>query len=243
MTNENKMNPDTDEKDNWPWTWHRDPVNAAAPSWMKKVEKANEFLALCGSGYEIDEIALQFESRHLLNSWLREAVKGEGVEIFNAASDHVHVEPFRTHYDVDYTFLRASSMPGVRIEAMILESGVSPLHTAQASMDPDVCHGQMPVVVHMSFKVRDIVSYGLAMLEMQEMGGILGQACESDYGRFAYWKFPVQMNGQFGGIWIKPRVNLREAAERDRDKDEARGIKPGEVFSVINGGDLSGGLI
>jgi hypothetical protein len=82
-------------------------------------------------------------------------------------------------------------------------------------------------VVHMSFKVPDAETYENVcdrMDQSPEMSQV--QACLSSYGAFSYW----HVNGATSGIYLKPRVNLRDREVVEIDVTEAiRNISTGTV--------------
>lgn len=196
-----------------------DPVHGALPAWRKMIDRVENFLASHNMNFQIDEIALAFDSRHRRYAWLEGALQEEGVEAFNFAHDSVDTSPITSHYHVDYTFLR-SPIEGVRLEIMQIQSGFSPLH---AALMHEIYHND-PVVVHFSFKTKDEDHYEACVDRLSRIGGMLAQECESTYGKFSYWKFKDQ---DFSGVYIKPRVNRRDA------QPITDGISAGEVHEAI----------
>lgn len=149
--------------------------------------------------YTIDEIAVMFPDEDARMAWLMSAVKEEGVTIFNAATDVVKTNPIRSTYVADYVFLNRSGLRW-RIEAMVVQEGVSPLHAPMADeIRP----------VHASFKVhsrREWAKVYDAIAEDEDFW--LAQSCVSDYGRFAYF---AHCGEEETGLYLKPRVNTRDA--------------------------------
>lgn len=175
-----------------------------------EVERYDDVLAGLDFVQGIDEIAFMFPDIHHANCFVNEAVQVPGVSLFNSATDHVHTQPLRTCYDVAYMFLtvpdRYVGRDNVRIEAMYLGDGLSPLHHAVLSemyLNESRC-----AVVHASFKVTDEEDYAAANHRLRERGWEPVQRCESKYGRFGYWQ-PLDPDVP-PGLYLKPRVNLRD---------------------------------
>jgi hypothetical protein len=181
----------------------------------------DELLARMGFVYGIDEIAYLFPTHHHAEVFIREAVHDEAeCTLFNVATDHVHTSPINSCYDVMYQFLsvpssylphRPSQTSTVRIEAMHLARGFSPLHFGELlSMERD---GLLASAIHASFKCEDETAYAAATHRLRESGWEVAQRCDSTYGRFSYWK-PLEADqwlpdGPF--MYLKPRINLRDA--------------------------------
>lgn len=167
-------------------------------------------------GAVIDEAALMVPSPWHVASLLKYFTE-RGWEHFNGARDLVYTNPFATRYFVEYNFLRHPDV-GYRLEVMNLSqgqqdgrTGFSPLH---ASLWPDgMVHHSIPArqfpVPHLSFKVPDRRAYGLALEHLREHACIHAQTCQSTYGAFSYWIG----NDTARQIYLKPRVNLRDAGE------------------------------
>lgn len=154
-----------------------------------------------GNNYLIDEIAVMFPDRESRMAWLMDAVKNEGVSIFNAAIDSVSTNPIRSSYVADYVFLRKPTLPW-RIEAMVIGDGVSPLHAPMA--------GWSPRPIHASFKVHSRREWGQVYNDLAEDDDYwLAQSCVSDYGRFAYFR---PCGEDSSGLYLKPRLNERDSA-------------------------------
>lgn len=183
--------------------WAPDPVNKALPSWESHRDKMEAKMLKMGLGdYMIDEVAIMFDNRARLGEFVSDAVMGDGVKLFNRAFDQVKTWPWQTAYEVEYFFLETRST--MRVECMALNNGMSPLHFAVAShMTPN-----HPLsVVHMSFKTADSTEYEKVndILEARPEATKV-QVCTSTYGAFTYW----HIVGELGGIYLKPRVNLRD---------------------------------
>lgn len=165
----------------------------------------------------VDEIAILLPSASAATEFVTQMVREDGVMLFNTASDHVHTSPLKTCYNVDYNFLTVPMATGrpLRIEVMALTSGVSPLH--YAALHEMHYDGSALSLIHASFKVDDEDDYATAVHRLRERGWEAAQRCESTYGRFSYWT-PLDDSG-FGDMpdecppYLKPRVNLRDAAQ------------------------------
>lgn len=166
-------------------------------------------------GVHIDEIAYLFGNRHVLDVFTREAVKEDGCILFNTAEDHVHTLPLRTCYGVGYRFFQVplQYLHGneVRIEAMEILSGLSPLHVAE--YQTMIQAGIEVGAIHASFKCVNEEQYGAVVHRLRERGWESPQRCESDYGRFSYWA-PIDRTPfpDLPFLWLKPRVNTRDAS-------------------------------
>jgi hypothetical protein len=189
-----------DEKRDGRFPWEDDPINIALPSWEGTKDKVEEWMMENGLGhFYIDEIALMFSHQAWAQAFALDAVRGDQVEIFNSATDRVQVQPFNTHYEVEYIFLDVAS--DMRIEVMSINHGFSPLHAAiQTHLD----HPGRPCVVHMSFKVPGVAEYAEVLDVLHESTGQMVQECKSDYGMFSYWHLVGHP------VYLKPRVNLRD---------------------------------
>lgn len=173
------------------------------------VSHFNDVLQRLDLPHQIDEIAFMFADRHLLDLFTREAVMVDGCLMFNAADDHVHTLPLGTCYDVEYRFFSVPlsflpSIEQVRIEAMRMVRGFSPLHQAEA-----MANGWG--AVHASFKCQNEEEYGAVTHRLRERAWEVAQKCDSTYGKFSYWK-PLDGDELGDGpyLYLKPRVNLRD---------------------------------
>lgn len=187
--------------------WFDNPIGGASRSWNAKIEHYEKWMADHGLGdYLIDEVALYFPNYSMLNAWVVDAVKEEGVTLFNTAGDRVHTFPFCTDYEVEYYFLKHEAMPW-RVEAMVVREGASPLHFAvQANLER--AGKVLPSTVHFSFKVPTEEFYREAMYRLREAGADPAQFCDSTYGSFSYWR--IEDLHQHGHLYLKPRVNKRD---------------------------------
>lgn len=175
----------------------------------------DEVLERMGSEHRIDEIAYLLPNHVYASTFLRESVREAGCVHFNSATDHVHTEPLQTHYDVLYDFM---SVPleflngrEVRIEAMHLIDGFSPLHYAELLQMKK--YDANCTAIHASFKCEDETAYAAAIHRLQEADWEVAMRCGSSYGRFSYWKpldpDNVLPDGPY--LYLKPRMNLRDA--------------------------------
>lgn len=166
--------------------------------------------------FEIDEVALMFVG----NPWpfLEEAVKLDGVDLFNVADDEVETFPIHRDYSVRYYFL--STPFGFRVECMRITGGISPLHNGFIGFDGST-KDVLPPVVHYSFKCADETEYKYATATMRGNEWEMAQGCESTYGRFSYWMTDERTDDALSEAdwpwrekgyeaYLKPRVNLRD---------------------------------
>lgn len=208
--------------------WPEDPINKFAEDWISTRDKYQSFMAEIGLKNPIDEIALLFINRAAKGDFVISAVKGDGVKLFNSAEDHVNTKPFGTEYDVEYLFLEAECLDGMRVEAMSLLNGLSPLHSALIQNHEEIRHGA-PYPVHLSFKCHNMDEYHDAVYALEHSGadgyGVATsvQFCQSDYGVFSYYNVP-----SLGHIYLKPRVNMRDEMRHSN-------LKPGEVHEHFFG--------
>jgi hypothetical protein len=174
-------------------------------------EKCNEQLrGILGAEAEIDEMALLVINKASVLNLLTHLVSFDGYELFNSASDTVTTSPIHSGYDVHYWFVRTPY--NYRLEVMYLppKGGYSPLHNKliySADNDPD----NNVYGVHASFKC-DSSSYMAAGVLLRKEGWELAQRCDSDYGKFSYY---ANEDNTGVGWFLKPRVNLRDAAKTD----------------------------
>lgn len=208
--------------------WANDPITIALPAWEEKRTKMENWMLENGLGdYVIDEIALQFNDRATMGNFVMDAVTGDGIKIFNHAFDHVKTHPFHTEYDVEYIFLEMPST--MRVEAMNILQGISPLHIAVGSHLRD----SMPGVVHMSFKCSDLEDYTnvTAALDAAPEAHMV-QGCDSTYGAFSYWNLLDQ-----DGVYLKPRVNVRDVLHEHDEPDRGEFGMPGLGSNVLPFGE------
>lgn len=196
----------------------RDDLASIHSGWLDLNETLRGVL---GAKANVDEMALIFPGDAELLAYLRYAVRVPGYELFNAAYDHVHVEPIRTGYDASYWFMTTPDyvpdVKGYRLELMVLAGGYSPLHNWLA--DKAVQREEMPyrTTIHGSFKCSDEEGYAEAVHALRSAGYESIQRCRSSYGRFSYWMQQDPDYWKNGGsashpAWLlKPRVNLRDA--------------------------------
>lgn len=188
--------------------WAKDPILVAFPSWETRRDEMENWMLDNGLGdYLIDEIALLFRERPTMGEFVWDAVKSEGVKLFNTSHDRVHTHPFKTDYEVNYAFLETPAT--FRVECMNICGGFSPLHAAMEShMDE-----YSPAVVHMSFKLETMDQYEdvcVALNRAEDCEPV--QTCVSTYGQFSYWNIMGR-----SGVYLKPRVNLRDSLYTEVD--------------------------
>lgn len=189
-----------------------EPIGRAVKGWEGRMRQYREFMDHLGLNYTIDEIALMWDEDDKMRRWISSAVAEDGVVLFNRSIDRVNTFPIASRYHVEYNFLSIEGKP-YRVEAMCIQHGVSPLHAAHGSD----CHIR-PLAVHLSFKVESEMEYQKALSALAEAGCILAQSCKSDYGVFSYWKVPHLFEN--GHLYLKPRINLRDAKSEDTIKEE-----------------------
>jgi len=179
-------------------------------------EAQEELRGMFGTAYIIDEMALMFTSPAWALRWISSAVRIPGMTLFNSANDHVQTRPVPSRYDVHYWFLSSPFTEGVdepgeerwRIECMYPHPG-SPLHDAYRRM----MRRNDVMTMHASFKGPDEEAYGVAVKTLRDNGYEAAQLCTSTYGRFSYWLPQEDEDGS--GVYLKPRVNLRDAVGED----------------------------
>lgn len=180
----------------------------------RQAQASEDLRSLFGTGVTVDEMAVMFEDMDALYGWVTHAVRVPGVTLFNTAHDVVTTGPIPGTYNVRYWFLSSpwakDTEPGEerwRIEAMFAHSG-SPLHDSllrsMRAQDEDA------VVVHASFKCRDVEHYAEAQATLRMGGYELVQRCDSTYGKFSYWR---KLDATGTWVYLKPRVNLRDTEE------------------------------
>lgn len=187
--------------------WSTNSYVGHEPHWDRIVNEANEFLKeRIGVEERIDEVALMFGGQWASNEFINAAVMEAGVTHFNASTDSVVTSPIPSKYTVRYDFLQKIGS-AYRVECMALLTGVSPLHSAF-----NVAAEDGPVTIHLSFKTANENAYHQACQQILRFGKLpLAQSCKSTYGRFSYWPMPLNDGGS---IFLKPRVNTRDASLR-----------------------------
>lgn len=196
-----------------------------ADKWDEWKQRADQWLERINIQRQVDEVALLFRSRAMKFEYVTMAVQEPHTTLFNSSKDHVKTKPFNTEYDVEYHFLRMEGR-GMRVEAMSLEGGLSPLHAALLECN----RGTAVVPVHLSFKCftwDDWYDTLYALDEQSEGKASLVQSCVSDYGVFAYYNVPEVL----GDIYLKPRLNVRDLEKRDAEKQAAREEAIGTIKS------------
>lgn len=163
-------------------------------------DSRNSVRAVLGLDYDVDEMAIHFETQSSLYDWITVLVGRDfGWELFNQADDEVRTSPLPSRYSVRYWFLRHPKVP-YRLEMMLLGTGYSPYHGLLRDTS----------VAHASFKCADESAFGNAVHTLRESGTWEPwQHCVSSYGRFSYFG-PVLFDSDQWIVPIKPRVNLRD---------------------------------
>lgn len=177
------------------------------------VDYYNRALHKAGLEARIDEVAYLFKVPAVAAEFVHQAVQEQGCALFNASDDVVDTGPLRSSYSVRYQFLTVppmyvpASAGSVRIEAMQITEGHSPLHHLEASTI-DRGTGR---AVHASFKCETEEAYAEAGRQLKKNEWESVQRCTSSYGRFSYWLplIPEELDFQ---LYLKPRVNLRSAS-------------------------------
>jgi hypothetical protein len=205
---------------NWPGA----PIGTALNSWRHNISRANDFLQNVAGldAVRVDELALMFVDQFEMMRYISDAVMEPEVEHYNGANDVVETLPLGTEYRVRYDFLRIRGEV-FRVECMAITSGFSPLHAAVWNNASN-----LPVVVHLSFKARNLHRYNEMIAGIRKTGAIFAQECDSTYGRFSYWKVDLHDGPN---LYLKPRVNLRDG---DSVRSGARSL------AVKNGDTLTG---
>jgi hypothetical protein len=190
--------------------------------WLEDISDVNDLLDKnFGPGtFRIDEVAVMLPSQLDALQWVSEAVKNDGVTLFNKAEDDVRTYPFDTQYDVNYYFL--STPHDFRVEAMALGNGISPLHEAMRPGRRYRDKVMYPVPVHYSFKTESEDQYRHVMNWLDAAHFHHAQSCQSTYGRFSYWLAEGE-DGQIPDMYLKPRVNLRDIKKPRNPNELATG--------------------
>lgn len=191
--------------------WQPGLIGRASEAWLRRRGDYMKWMHTHDLGdYVIDEVACIFDDREEKASWVQNAVKEDGVKMFNSAWDAVRTTPINSEYAVEYDFLEADMLAGMRVEAMTVIGGNSPLHSSilnpyfNPMIDSDVFRPGS--VVHFSFKVPP-EEYAEVLEKLNETPcAELAQSCESTYGAFSYWRVHEISNSTF----LKPRINLRD---------------------------------
>lgn len=163
--------------------------------------------ASLGERRTIDEMALLFPNSTTLFSFISNAVKRPGVELFNCADDTVTTAPIVSVYRPQYWFLTTGN-PAYRLECMLCSKG-SPLHDTFLR---ELVHNQTvaAMAVHASFKCTDEEDYATALRTLRADGWELLQRCTAGYGKYSYWHNP---DAPERAEWLlKARLNMRDAA-------------------------------
>ena len=157
-----------------------------------------------------DEIAFFFCNRESASAFVNECVRTQQWALTNIAEDTVNTQPIRSTYEVGYSFLTdPHEKENFRLEVMQIFDGFSPLHGAlEAAAHLD---GKAWSPVHASFKVSGGVDEYEACLGVLAAAGCTPALhCASTYGKFSYWNVPD--NGEGIELYLKPRINLRDAS-------------------------------
>lgn len=176
----------------------------------KYVTEYGPLLEKYGIHTTIDEAAILLPDAKTLWGWVSLAVRAKDVKHVNAADDSVEVSgPIHAHYGALYEFLELADRPW-RVEAMMVTSGYSPLHTGLTQLAGP--HGGW---VHVSFKCPTEKDYSETCKRLANTGEWLpAQICRSSYGRFIYFSPAPHLIGDGPGqlpmLYLKPRVNLRD---------------------------------
>jgi hypothetical protein len=180
-----------------------------------------DYTKMLPGGCAIDEAAIMVPRGEQFLDRMSSHLNSGGWYQFNSAVDLVAANPFGTRYVVQYHFFSNNRYPW-RLEVMQMakardgRTGFSPLHQAlwyPSGEEPGWSDGASLPVPHLSFKpligkegprkavrkAMDVIKFG---------GAILVQSCQSTYGEFFYL-LPVNARRQ---LYIKPRINLRDAA-------------------------------
>lgn len=168
--------------------------------------------ALHKAGLEarIDEVAYLFKVPAVAAEFVHQAVQETNCVLFNSNDDVVDTGPLRSSYSVRYQFLSVplmylanNSAPMVRIEAMQITDGHSPLHHLESSTIE-----RSGRAIHASFKCDTEEAYAEAGRQLKKAEWESVQRCSSSYGRFGYWLPLIPDDSDFQ-LYLKPRVNLR----------------------------------
>jgi hypothetical protein len=156
--------------------------------------------------YQIDEVSILWRTVTQLYDFASFA-RESGCDVFNArVHDHMHRLDLKEGFDVSFEFLRIPPHEW-RVEAMACGQGRAPLHQYQLNKMDNGC------IMHASFKVPDKEAYKKAFDELKEAGLVFGAQYHNSYGAFSYWS-------GLGNVWVKPRVNLRDAPANTTERPE-----------------------
>lgn len=188
---------------------------------VERFQAAIEGLSLDGTMHKIDEVALLAPQGTEGDDWFTSMlwrVGKRGITYFNQTDDKVQAIPLPSQYDVRYDFFTTEL--GVRLELLRLRGGISPLHELYLNHPAAQGSAGYAPIVHASWKVDDEDTYTGVTRLLFEAGWVMGQGCTSAYGKFSYWRNPLD-DGPM--VWLKPRVNLRDSQPQLDDLDELDG--------------------
>jgi len=184
---------------------------------MELTEQAREtyeqVVALAGAeGWlpVFDEVAVIVGDRATADRVIVNAEVGQGYEHFNSADDAVKAmwgDKAESRYTAQYDFLRRWDIP-YRIEMMTVNDGYSYAHRLHRNMLLRSRGSLEGIVVHVSYKPVEggFKGYDGEVGRLISLGLEPVQECVSTYGRFTYFQHPKLPDG----LYIKPRVNLRD---------------------------------
>jgi hypothetical protein len=167
-----------------------------------------EIRGIFGPGVQIDEMAIQVRSSEAALHIISDLVRIDGYELFNYDIGNVETSPIVSRYSVDYWWFRTPH--GWRIELMRMAGGFSPIHSMWELPNlPDTGTFAM----HGSFKCADEQEYATAQVALRGNGWEQALRCDSEYGRFSYFK-DRKSEDRAESLWyLKPRLNLRDAPD------------------------------
>jgi len=169
-------------------------LQEAYEEWLK----AGSLLNIINRGAEVDEMAILFSSTYDLDEFVTAA--SEVAPMFNEVPrDQMVRQDKPGSFYVRFKFLQAPRQP-FRLECMTVIMGNAPLH------DRLFAKKERPCIMHASYKLE---SQGAYEREKSRLRSLMKMRAEyqNSYGMFSYWQ-----HFDMGGVYLKPRVNLRDSS-------------------------------
>ena len=148
-----------------------------------------------------DEVSLLFESEEKLIDF-QHACYRNGIDHFNSVyrDAMVRLDKHGEEFVVRFEFFRLIHRPW-RIEAMCVIGGDAPLH------EESLARWGNGAPFHLSYKLRDVEMYADDVRNIRsDRGLVMAAEYRNSYGMMSYWMKPGSK-----GLYLKPRVNLRDA--------------------------------
>lgn len=161
--------------------------------------KAGAALNKLNRGAEVDEMALLFDYEDSLEEFVHHAGVAGLINFNSVPRDTMVRQDKAQSFVVRFEFLQPMKHP-FRIEAMTVISGDAPLHARRLEQSRNGC------VVHASYKLGTLDEYNAETARLAEDIRVAKRAeYRNSYGMFSYWRV-----WEAPGIYLKPRVNLRD---------------------------------